>query len=142
MINDKLAMTAKQIRLAKLEYEVAQAEADAKKKIYEALRVQLTNDMVSCELPKFEIAASQEEGLSGLSFRLETKERWSPVVDNKDQLIEVLKQDAPEIFTVTAPALSKFIGEVVASNDGEIPARYAGLVKVYEDTHVVVRLKK
>ena len=139
-MNDKYLNTARQLRLAKLEYEVAQAEADAKKKIYEALRVQMANDMVMGEVPRFDIDSA--DGLSGLSFRLETKERWSPVVDNKDQLIERLKQDAPELFTVTAPALSKFIAERVAMNEGEVPSEYVGLVKMYEDTHVVVRTKK
>lgn len=137
---DKRIATARQLRIAKLEYEVAQAEADQKKKIYEALRVQLANDMVMDEVPKFEIAATDDT--PGLAFRLETKERWSPVVDNKDQLIDLLQSEAPDLFTVTAPALSKYITQVTAENGGELPERYKDLVKLYEDTHVVVRTKK
>lgn len=139
-MKDKHVTTARQLRIAKLEYEVAQAEADEKKKIYEALRVQMANDMVMDEMPKFEIAAA--DGVPGLAFRLETKSRWSPVVDNKDQLIDLLKFEAPDLFTVTAPALSKYISDVVADCDGELPERYKNLVKCYEDTHVVVRTKK
>lgn len=139
-MNDKHVQTARLLRLAKLEYEVAQAQADEKKRIYESLRTQLTNDMVMSEMPRFEIAATDE--LTGLSFRLETKERWSPVVDNKDQLLEILKEEAPDVFTVTAPALTKYIAEVTAENNGELPDRFKGLVKMYEDTHVVVRSKK
>lgn len=137
---DKHVATARQLRIAKLEYEIAQTEADEKKKIYENLRTQMANDMVMDEMPKFEIAAA--DGVPGLSFRLETKERWSPVVDSKDQLMDLLKTEAPDLFTVTAPALSKYIGALTAENNGELPERFKSLVKMYEDTHVVVRTKK
>lgn len=134
----KSSNTAAQIALAKLEYEVAQAEADQKKKVYEHLRAQLMTDMVLDNVPKFEYR-SDNPNVPVLSFRLETKERWSPVVDNKDKLYSVLKQEAPELFGITAAALTKFIGEAVAQNDGQLPEKYAGLVKKYDDTHVVVR---
>lgn len=139
-MNDKYLQTARQLRLAKLEYEVAQEAADAKKKIYEALRVQMANDMVSGQVPRFDIESTED--LSGLSFRLETKDRYSPVVENKDQLIEMLKNEAPDLFTITAPTLSKYINDIVAENDGVLPEKYQNLVKLYEDTHVVVRTKK
>lgn len=137
---NKHSMTARKLRLAKLEYEIAQERADAKKKIYEALREQMVNDMVMSGVPRFDI--EQDDDMPGLSFRLETKERWSPVVDNKDELIDLLKVEAPDLFTVTAPALSKYINNITAENDGELPDKYKGLVKMYEDTHVVVRTKK
>lgn len=139
-MNDKYVQTARQLRLAKLEYEVAQAAADEKKKVYEALRTQMANDMVLGQVPRFDIESTDD--MSGLSFRLETKDRYSPIVENKDQLMDILKAEAPELFTVTAPALSKYINDIVAENDGELPARYQNLVKLYEDTHVVVRTKK
>ena len=139
-MNDKYLQTARQLRLAKLEYEVAQATADAKKKIYEALRVQMANDMVSGQVPRFDIKPTDD--LSGMSFRLETKDRYSAVTENKDELIEVLKIEAPDLFTITAPALSKYINDIVAENNGELPDRFKNLVKLYEDTHVVVRTKK
>ena len=138
-MEEKYLQTARQLRIAKLEYEIAEYEANQKKKVYEALRAQMANDMVMGEVPRFEIAAT--EGLDGLSFRLETKDRWSPVVENKDQLIDLLKEEAPDIFTITAPTLSKYIENIVLENGGEVPERYKNLVKVYEDTHVVVRKK-
>lgn len=129
----KASLTAQQLKLAKLEYEVAQAEADEKKKKYEQLRKQLCNDMVNEELLKFEI--------SGLSLRLETVSRYSPVVENKDKLIETLKDDAPDLFTITAPTLSKYIANLVEENNEQIPDKYKNLVKCYDETHVVVRSK-
>ena len=134
----KSSNTAEQLALAKLEYEVAQAQADLKKKEYEHLRAQLLNDMVLDNVPRFEYR-SDNPNIPVLSFRLETKERWSPVVDNKDRLYEKLKQDAPELFGITAAALTKYVGEIVAQNDGVLPDEYSGLVKKYDDTHVVVR---
>lgn len=134
----KSSTTAQQLALAKLEYEVAQAQADQKKKEYEHLRAQLMTDMVLDNVPRFEYR-SDNPNIPVLSFRLETKERWSPVVDNKDKLYSVLKQEAPELFGITAAALTKFIGEIVAQNDGALPDKYSGLVKKYDDTHVVVR---
>ena len=93
--------------------------------------------MVAGEVFKFEIYGG--DGYPGMSFRLETKERWSPVVENKDKLMEVLKQEAPELFTITAPSLSKYIAERCEYNNGELPSELEGLVKKYDDTHVVVR---
>lgn len=139
-MEEKYLQTARQLRIAKLEYEIAEYEANQKKKVYEELRTQMANDMVMGEVPRFEIASTDD--LDGLSFRLETKDRWSPVVENKDQLIDLLKEEAPDIFTITAPTLSKYIENVVLENGGEVPDRYKNLVKVYEDTHVVVRKKK
>ena len=89
---DKYALTAQKLRIAKLDYEIAQEEADEKKKVYEQLRRQLCNEMVASEVLKFEIAP--QDNTSGLSFRLETKTRWSPVVENKDRLVEKLRNDA------------------------------------------------
>lgn len=139
-MEEKYLQTARQLRIAKLEYEIAEYEANQKKKVYEELRTQMANDMVMGEVPRFEIASTED--LDGLSFRLETKDRWSPVVENKDQLIDLLKTEAPDIFTITAPTLSKYIENIVLENGGEVPDRYKNLVKVYEDTHVVVRKKK
>ena len=76
-----------------------------------------------------------------MSFRLETKERWSPVVEEKGQLLDILKVEAPELFTVSAPTLSKFINNLIETY-GELPPQYEGLVKKYDDTHVVVRITK
>lgn len=137
---ERYEQTAKKLRLAKLEYEVAQELADEKKKIYEQLRVQMASDMVSGGVPRFDIDAADD--MSGLSFRLETKDRYSPVVDNKDQLIQLLKSEAPDLFTITAPTLSKYINEQVVENGGTLPDKYKELVKLYEDTHVVVRTRK
>lgn len=137
---DKYALTAQKLRIAKLDYEIAQAEADEKKKIYEQLRRQLCNEMVASEVLKFEIAS--QDNVSGLSFRLETKTRWSPVVENKDRLIEKLKVDASDLFTISAAALTSYMQNIVEMNNGELPQEYTNLVKPYDETHVVVRSKK
>lgn len=136
---DKYALTAQQLRLAKLEYEVLQAQADAKKKEYEALRKQLCNDMVSNEILKFNIAKTDTE--PGMSFRLESKERWSPVVEEKGALFNVLRSEAPDLFTVLPATLNKFINNQIEAY-GQLPPQYEGLVKKYDDTHVVVRITK
>ena len=50
----KSSNTAQLLALAKLEYEVAEAEASMKKKNYEHLRAQLLSDMILDNVPKFE----------------------------------------------------------------------------------------
>jgi hypothetical protein len=137
---DKYALTAQKLRIAKLDYEIAQADADEKKKVYEQLRRQLCNEMVASEVLKFEIAS--QDDVSGLSFRLESKTRWSPVVENKDRLIEKLKVDASDLFTISAAALTSYMQNIVEMNNGELPQEYTNLVKPYDETHVVVRSKK
>ena len=137
---DKYALTAQKLRIAKLDYEIAQAEADEKKKIYEQLRRQLCNEMVASEVLKFEIAS--QDNVSVLSFRLETKTRWSPVVENKDRLVEKLRNDAFDLFSISAAALTSYMQNIVEMNDGELPKEYINLVKPYDETHVVVRSKK
>lgn len=131
---------AEKLRVAKLEYEVAQYEADQKKAVYENLRKDLVNEMVMDSLPKFEIAKNGE--IPGLAFRLETKERYSPVVENKDLLYDKLRNEAPELFSVSAATLQSYMSDIVANNDGKIPEEYENLVKKYDDTHVVVRTVK
>ena len=137
---DKYALTAQKLRIAKLDYEIAQAEADEKKKVYEQLRRQLCNEMVASEVLKFEIAS--QDNVSGLSFRLETKTRWSPVVENKDRLVEKLRNEAFDLFSISAAALTSYMQNIVEANDGELPKEYINLVKPYDETHVVVRSKK
>ena len=137
---DKYALTAQKLRIAKLDYEIAQEEADEKKKVYEQLRRQLCNEMVASEVLKFEIAP--QDNVSGLSFRLETKTRWSPVVENKDRLVEKLRNDAFDLFSISAAALTSYMQNIVEMNDGELPKEYINLVKPYDETHVVVRSKK
>lgn len=137
---DKYALTAQKLRIAKLDYEIAQADADEKKKVYEQLRRQLCNEMVASEVLKFEIAP--QDNISGLSFRLETKTRWSPVVENKDRLVEKLRNDAFDLFSISAAALTSYMQNIVEMNDGELPKEYINLVKPYDETHVVVRSKK
>lgn len=137
---DKYALTAQKLRIAKLDYEIAQEEADEKKKVYEQLRRQLCNEMVASEVLKFEIAP--QDNISGLSFRLETKTRWSPVVENKDRLVEKLRNDAFDLFSISAAALTSYMQNIVEMNDGELPKEYINLVKPYDETHVVVRSKK
>lgn len=137
---DKYALTAQKLRIAKLDYEIAQEEADEKKKVYEQLRRQLCNEMVASEVLKFEIAP--QDNTSGLSFRLETKTRWSPVVENKDRLVEKLRNDAFDLFSISAAALTSYMQNIVEMNDSELPKEYINLVKPYDETHVVVRSKK
>lgn len=137
---DKYALTAQKLRIAKLDYEIAQADADEKKKVYEQLRRQLCNEMVASEVLKFEIAS--QDNVSGLSFRLETKTRWSPVVENKDRLVEKLRNEAFDLFSISAAALTSYMQNIVEANDGELPQEYINLVKPYDETHVVVRSKK
>lgn len=137
---DKYALTAQKLRIAKLDYEIAQEEADEKKKVYEQLRRQLCNEMVASEVLKFEIAP--QDNTPGLSFRLETKTRWSPVVENKDRLVEKLRNDAFDLFSISAAALTSYMQNIVEMNDGELPKEYINLVKPYDETHVVVRSKK
>lgn len=136
----KVSNTAAQLQIAKMEADLAEAKATLAKKRYEQLRQQLVNEMVNENLPKFEIGETGE--LDGLSFRLETKKRWSPVVDNKDLLYDKLLNEAPELFTITAAALTKYCNDLADMNNGEIPDGLKSLVKKYDDTHVVVRTVK
>lgn len=133
----KSAQTAKLLAIAKLDYEIAQLQADEKKKVYEAFRSQIVKEMINDNIFKFQL--NSEQGIPGMSFRLETKSRWSPVVDNKDKLNELLKIKAPELFTITAPTLSKYINEKFEQNNETLPPEFENLVKKYDDTHVVVR---
>lgn len=135
----KSVQTAKELRLAKLEYEIAQAKADELKQVYEKLRHQLVSEMVMDNMPKFEL--DSEGNVPKYTFRLETKERWSPIIENKDLLMTKLKTEAPELFTITAPTLSKYIADIVEINGG-LPEEFKDLVKKFDDTHVVVRTSK
>jgi len=123
-----------------MEADLAEAKAAAAKKRYEQLRQQLVNEMVSENLFKFQI--EKDEELDSLSFRLETKQRWSPVVEVKDVLYDSLMKAAPELFTVTAAALTKYCNDLCERNNGELPQELKPLVKKYDDTHVVVRTVK
>ena len=120
-----------------MEADLAEAKASVAKKRYEQLRQQLVNEMVNENLPKFEIG--KDGDLDGLSFRLETKQRWSPVVEVKDVLYETLMAKAPELFTITPAALTKYCNDLQERNEGELPEELKALVKKYDDTHVVVR---
>lgn len=123
-----------------MEADLAEAKAAEAKKVYENYRRQLVNEMVNETVFKFEIEKTDE--LDGLSFRLETKQRWSPVVEVKDILYAKLMQDAPELFTITAAALTKYCNDLCEQNNGELPEDLKALVKKYDDTHVVVRTVK
>lgn len=128
---------ALQLRDTKIMYERMQAEADDLKASYELLRKELADAMVAGEMFKFEIKPS--DGLDGLSFGLESKERWSPVVENKDKLYALLQRTAPDLFTINAKTLSKYISDIKEANNDTLPPELDGLVKCYDDTHVVVR---
>lgn len=136
----KASITAAELRIAKLEADIAEAKASVAKKKYEALRQQMVNDMVSENFLKFEIKA--DDDFDGMSFRLETKQRWSPVVEAKDVLYENLRAAAPELFSITAAALTKYCNDLCEQNGGDLPPELEGLVKKYDDTHVVVRTIK
>ena len=136
----RASSTAAELRIAKMEADLAEAKATAAKKKYEQLRQQLVNEMVSENLFKFQLEKDDE--LDSLSFRLETKQRWSPVVENKDILYEELMQNAPELFSITAAALTKYCNDLCEQNNGELPQELKPLVKKYDDTHVVVRTVK
>lgn len=136
----KATTTALELRIAKIEADLAEAKAAAAKKRYEQLRQQIVNEMVNETLFKFEIEG--DDDLDRMSFRLETKQRWSPVVDNKDVLYDRLLKDAPELFTITPAALTKYCNDLCERNNGEIPPELTSLVKKYDDTHVVVRTVK
>lgn len=123
-----------------MEADLAEAKAAVAKKRYEQLRQQLVNEMVSENLFKFQI--EKDEELDSLSFRLETKQRWSPVVEVKDVLYDSLMKAAPELFTITAAALTKYCNDLCERNNGELPQELKPLVKKYDDTHVVVRTVK
>ena len=131
---------AVELRIAKMEADLAEAKATEAKKVYENYRRQLVNEMVNETVFKFEIEKTDE--LDGLSFRLETKQRWSPVVEVKDILYAKLIQEAPELFTITAAALTKYCNDLCEQNNGELPEDLKALVKKYDDTHVVVRTVK
>lgn len=136
----KASVTAAELRIAKMEADLAEAKASVAKKKYEQLRQQMVNEMVSENLFKFEIKGDDE--LDSMSFRLETKQRWSPVVEVKDVLYESLMKTAPELFSVTAAALTKYCNDLCEQNNGELPQELKSLVKKYDDTHVVVRTVK
>lgn len=123
-----------------MEADLAEAKASAAKKKYEQLRQQMVNEMVNENFFKFEIKGDDE--LDAMSFRLETKQRWSPVVEVKDVLYESLMKTAPELFSVTAAALTKYCNDLCEQNNGELPQELKPLVKKYDDTHVVVRTVK
>lgn len=123
-----------------MEADLAEAKAREAKTKYEQLRQQIVNEMVSETLFKFEIEG--DDTLDRMSFRLETKQRWSPVVENKDVLYDTLLQAVPELFTITPAALTKYCNELCEMNNGEIPDALKSLVKKYDDTHVVVRTVK
>ena len=136
----KASVTAAELRIAKIEADLAEAKASAAKKRYEQLRQQMVNEMVNENLFKFEI--NSDDALDAMSFRLETKQRWSPVVEVKDVLYEKLLIEAPELFSVTAAALTKYCNDLCEQNNGELPLGLKSLVKKYDDTHVVVRTVK
>lgn len=136
----KASVTAADLRIAKMEADLAEAKASAAKKRYEQLRQQMVSEMVSENLFKFEITS--EEGLDAMSFRLETKQRWSPVVESKDILYEKLRERAIELFTISPAALTKYCNDLCEMCGGELPDELKGLVKKYDDTHVVVRTVK
>lgn len=136
----KASVTAAELRIAKLEADIAEAKASAAKKRYEQLRQQMVNEMVNENLFKFEIKG--DEDFDGMSFRLETKQRWSPVVEVKDILYESLLKAAPELFSITPAALTKYCNDLCERNNGELPQTLKPLVKKYDDTHVVVRTVK
>lgn len=136
----KASVTAAELRIAKMEADLAEAKASVAKKKYEQLRQQMVNEMVNENLFKFEIKG--DDNFDGMSFRLETKQRWSPVVEVKDVLYESLMQKAPELFSVTAAALTKYCNDLCEQNNGELPQELKSLVKKYDDTHVVVRTVK
>ena len=136
----KASVTAAELRIAKMEADLAEAKATAAKKKYEQLRQQMVNEMVNENIFKFEIKG--DENLDSMSFRLETKQRWSPVVEVKDVLYENLMKTAPELFSVSAAALTKYCNDLCERNDGELPPDLKSLVKKYDDTHVVVRTVK
>lgn len=136
----KASNTGAELRLAKLEADLAEAKAVVAKKRYEQLRQKLVNEMVNENLFTFQI--DSEDDLDRMSFRLETKQRWSPVVEVKDILYEKLQDSAPELFSITAAALTKYCNDLCERNNGELPEELKGLVKKYDDTHVVVRTIK
>ena len=136
----KASNTAAELRIAKLEADLAEAKATEAKKRYEQLRQQIVNGMVNENLFKLEI--NKEDDLPAISFRLETKQRWSPVVEVKDVLYENLMKTAPELFTITPAALTKYCNDLCERNEGQIPEALKPLVKKYDDTHVVVRTVK
>lgn len=136
----RATITAAELRIAKLEADIAEAKASAAKKKYEQLRTQMVSDMVSENLFKCELKG--DDDFDGMSFRLETKQRWSPVVDVKDILYDKLLKEAPELFSITAAALTKYCNDLCEQNNGEIPNELKSLVKKYDDTHVVVRTVK
>ena len=131
--------TAAKLRIAKLEYDLAEAKATAAKKAYEQLRQQMVNEMVNATTFKLELQSDGE--LDRMSFRLETKQRWSPVIESKDVLYENLLKTAPELFTISAAALTKYCNDMIDMH-GDLPEGLKALVKKYDDTHVVVRTVK
>lgn len=136
----KASVTAAELRIAKMELDLAEAKAKAAKTKYENLRQQMVNEMVNENLFKFEIKG--DDVMEGMSFRLETKQRWSPVVEVKDVLYDTLRVIAPELFTISPATLTKYCNDICEMNNGELPQDLASLVKKYDDTHVVVRSVK
>lgn len=136
----RASKTGADLRIAKMEMDLAEAKYSAAKKEYERLRAQIVGEMVNEGLFTFEIEG--DEDLKGMSFRLETKKRWSPVVEAKDILYDGLMHTAPELFSITPAALTKYCNDLCEMNNGDLPSELQGLVKKYDDTHVVVRTTK
>lgn len=124
------------IRIAELKQIIEEKEADLKiiKDEYEGLRKQIVSEMVMENVPQFIL-----DDTIPYRFSLRTKRRWSPVVDNKDVLYDKLLQNHPELFSITAAALTKHINDLYESNNEALPQEYDNLVKCYDDTHVEVR---
>lgn len=135
----KSTETAAKLALLKRQIEIAEAEIKPLKDEYEQLRKELVSEMVMDNMPQFKIALGET---GALKFSLRTTTRWSPIVDNKDLLYKKLLSEKPELFSITAAALTKLMNDIYEANDENMPDEFEKLVKKYDETHVEVRSVK
>ena len=79
----------------------------------------------------------------GTKFSLTTKIRASAVAGRREELYAALKENGCGDLvyeTVNANSLSAFVKEQIAENQDTVPEWLSGLVHIYEQTSVSVRL--
>lgn len=95
--------------------------------------------MVGDNVKQLGLAADGE--IPGLSISMGIVQSWSPVVENKDKLYDILKEDAPALFSVNSRSLNSYIKDIYDLNSKQLPKKYEGLVKVFEDSHLTFKEK-
>lgn len=80
----------------------------------------------------------------GVGFSLTRKSSYGCLAENRPMLLNMLEAEGyREMFTVSPQTLSALMKEkVAASEDGELPPEYAGIIYCHEETKLSVRGRK